>query len=80
MLVILLKIGCKELRGQEITFKEYFEGFNGDQHSCVLKPMQKSCSHQRWLKGPVKVLTKVDHVEYDKPNQQKRRLGGDNGS
>jgi hypothetical protein len=63
-LVILLQIECIELGTRDVTFRGIFEGLNNDQYSCCLRPIKGSRGHQRWLEGPVILLSKADHADY----------------
>jgi hypothetical protein len=63
-LVILLQVGCVEPGTREVTFEASYEGKNMDQYFCVPRPVEGGRGHQRWLKGPVNPLTKVERAEY----------------
>jgi hypothetical protein len=62
--VILLQVGCVEPDTREVTFEGCFEGLNDDQYYCIVKPIEGSRGHQRWLEEPVNLLTKADRAEY----------------
>ncbi|MBE3102956.1 MAG: hypothetical protein IMZ40_01840 [Bacilli bacterium] len=63
-LVILLQVGRVEPGSREVTFEGCFEGLNIDQYYCMVKPIEGSRGHQRWLEGPISPLTKADRAEY----------------
>jgi hypothetical protein len=63
-LVILLQVGCVKHDTRDVTFEGIFEGLNNDQYSCCLRPIKGSRGHQRWLEGPVILLSKADRADY----------------
>ena len=63
-LVILLQVGRVEPGTREVTFEGCFEGLNEEQYYCMVKPIEGSRGHQRWLEGPVNPLTKADRADY----------------
>ena len=63
-LVILLQVGCVERGTREVTFEASYEGKNKDQYFCMVRPVEGSRGHQRWLEGPVNPLTKAERAEY----------------
>lgn len=63
-LVILLQVGCVEPGSREVTFEGCFEGLNDEQYYCMVRPIEGSRGHQRWLEGPVNPLTKANRADY----------------
>lgn len=63
-LVILLQVGCVEPGTRDVTFEATYEGKNNDQYFCMVRPLEGSRGHQRWLEGPVNPLTKAERANY----------------
>ena len=47
--MILLQVGCVEPDNREVTFEGCFEGLNDEQYYCMVRPIEGSRGHQRWL-------------------------------
>ena len=62
--MILLQVGCVEPGNREVTLEGCFEGLNDEQYYCMVRPIEGSRGHQRWLEGPVNPLTKADRIDY----------------
>ena len=62
--MILLQVGCVEPGNREVTFEGCFEGLNDEQYYCMVRPIEGSRGHQRWLEGPINPLTKADRIDY----------------
>lgn len=63
-LVILLQHGSVEPGGRDVFFEGCFEGLNRDQYFCMVRPIEGSPGHQRWLKGPVHPLPRIERTAY----------------
>ena len=62
--MILLQVGCVESNTQDVMFGEIFEGLNDEKYSYCLRPIKRSCIHQRWLEDPENSLSKADRADY----------------
>jgi len=62
-LVILLQVGSLEPDGSEVTFQGCFEGPNIEQYFGFC-PMEGSRGHNKWLDGPVQLLTRNQRAAY----------------
>lgn len=63
-LVILLQHGSLEVGGRDVFFEGCFEGSNKEQYFCMVRPIKDSPGHQRWLKGPVRPLPRIERTAY----------------